>query len=70
MATFEVEFCDGRKMVKHTDTADQAKRDARVDRAQTVPHDTPRSAPEVKIKSVTRLEERAASDSRPRGAKE
>ena len=55
MPDFEVEFVDGSKVVKTTDTADQAKAQAKTDAFAKVPRDTPRSAPEVKVKSVTRL---------------
>lgn len=57
MPNFAVVFVDGKTLVKNTDTADQAKAQARAERRQQVPPDTPRSAPEVKIASVTRLAE-------------
>jgi len=57
MPKFLVEFVDGKQVVKTTDTADQAKTQARTERRSTVPADTPRSAPEVKIARVTRLDE-------------
>lgn len=57
MPKFEVEFVDGRRVVKTTDTADTAKAQARAERRSTVPPDTPRSAAEVKIARVTKLED-------------
>ena len=63
MSSFEVEFVDGTTMIKDTDTADQAKAQARTEQRAKYPADTPRSAAEVKIKRVTRLEERVASKS-------
>lgn len=57
MPRFEVTFVDGTKIVKQTDTADQAKAQAKAEQRQKVPADTPRSAPDVKVASVTRLAE-------------
>lgn len=57
MPKFAIEFCDGRKIVKTTDTADQAKADAKAERRRSVPADTPASAPEVKVARITRLQE-------------
>ena len=56
MPPFEVKFCDGKSVVIDTGTADDAKARARAQRRAGVPPDTPRSAPEVKIASVTNLE--------------
>lgn len=55
MPKFEVRFCDDKTIVVDKDTADAAKAVARAQRRAGVPPDTPRSAPEVKIASVTRL---------------
>jgi hypothetical protein len=55
MPKFEVKFCDDKTVVLDVDTADVAKARARAQRRSTVPPDTPRSAPEVKIASVTRI---------------
>lgn len=55
MPKFEVEFVDGKKLVKDRDTADQAKSEAKAERRMFVPRDTPNSAPEVKVARVTRL---------------
>lgn len=57
MPRFEVEFVDGRRVVELCDTADIAKARAKASRRQLVPADTPRSAPEVKITRVSKLEE-------------
>lgn len=63
MPTFEVEFLDGTKSIQKTSTADDAKRRARGEQLGKVPGDTPMSAPEVKIKRVTQLEDDGASES-------
>lgn len=57
MPRFEVQFVDGTKVIKQTDTADQAKAQAKAEQRGKLPEDTPRSAPEVKVASVTRLTE-------------
>ena len=56
MPRFEVEFVDGEKVVKDVDTGDIAKSQAKAERRANYPRDTPASAPEVKVKKVTRLE--------------
>lgn len=56
MPKFEVEFVDGTKIVKAADTPDIAKAQARQDQRAKVPADTPKSAAEVKIAKVTRLD--------------
>lgn len=56
MPKFEVEFVDGRKIVKEKNTADEAKASAKHERRADMPRDTPASAPEVKVKRVTRVE--------------
>lgn len=57
MPRFEIAFCDGKTVVKTTDTPDEAKTQAKAERTQQMPRDTPRSAPEVKVARVTRLVE-------------
>jgi len=57
MPKFEVAFVDGKKLVKDTNTADEAKAQAKQERRAPLPRDTPGSAPEVKVTSVTRLAE-------------
>jgi len=56
MPKFEVEFRDGKKIVRDANTADDAKTAAKHERRQDVPRDTPASAAEVKVALVTRLE--------------
>lgn len=56
MGQFEVEFRDGRKVTKEANTADDAKRAAKTERTADLPRDTPRSAAELMVKRVTRLE--------------
>lgn len=56
MPKFEIEFVDGQKVVKEKNTADDAKAAAKHERRADLPRDTPRSAPEVKVARVTRLE--------------
>lgn len=56
MAKFEVEFRDGQKVVKDANTADDAKRSAKKDRVKDLPPDTPKSAPEMMVTKVARLE--------------
>ena len=55
MPKFEVTFDDGQAVVLDAGTADEAKARARARRRATVPPDTPRSAPEVKIARVAKL---------------
>ena len=55
MAKYEVEFCDGKKAVRATDTAAEAKASAKAERRAHLPPDTPRSAAEVKVARVTLL---------------
>lgn len=57
MPKFEIEFEDGHKVVKERGTGDEAKAAAKHEARAGLPADTPRSAPEVKVKSVTRLAE-------------
>ena len=57
MPKYDVEFCDGRHVVKTTNTAAEAKGQAKAQRRATLPPDTPRSAPEVKVARVTQVEE-------------
>ena len=57
MPNFEVVFCDGKRIVKSAETADRAKSVARAERRASMPHDTPRSAAEVKIARVAKLDD-------------
>ena len=57
MPKFEIAFVDGKKLVKETSTADEAKAQAKQERRALLPRDTPGSAPEVKVTSITRLAE-------------
>jgi hypothetical protein len=56
MAKFEVEFRDGHKEVVDKNTADDAKAASRNARRQELPRDTPKSADELMVKRVTKLE--------------
>lgn len=56
MAKFEVEFRDGHKTVENTNTADDAKVKAKTDRMRDLPRDTPKSAAEMMVAKVTKLE--------------
>lgn len=56
MAKFEIEFVDGKTIVKDANTADEAKSAAKHERRSPMPRDTPGSAPEVKVTRVIRLE--------------
>jgi len=55
MPKFEIAFVDGKKIVKDAGTPDEAKAAAKQERRAPLPKDTPGSAPEVKVTSVTRL---------------
>lgn len=59
MPKFEVQFVDGKTIVKDKDTADQAKAEAKAERRVGLPRDVPASAAEVKVARVTRLEEKS-----------
>jgi hypothetical protein len=58
MAKFEIAFQDGTKVVKEASTADEAKAVAKHERRSKLPRDTPGSASEVKVTSITRLQDR------------
>lgn len=66
MAKFEIQFVDGRKVVKEANTADEAKTMAKHEARAKLPRDTPGSAPEVKVTSVTRLQDREESGKKGR----
>ena len=57
MNRFEVQFVSGKRVVMEANTADEAKTRAKQEARQGLPRDTPGSAPEVKVTSVTRLAE-------------
>ena len=59
MPTYEVEFCDGKRLVRSASTAAEAKASAKLERRAHVPPDTPRSAAEVKVARVHVLEDDA-----------
>jgi len=56
MPKFEVEFRDGKKVVRDANTADDAKTQAKEERRRDLPRDTPASAAEVKVARVSKLE--------------
>lgn len=57
MPKFEIQFVSGKRVVKEAGTADEAKSQAKNEARAGLPRDTPGSAPEVKVTSVTRLAE-------------
>ena len=65
MAKFEIAFVDGTKVIKEASTADEAKAMAKHERRAPMPRDTPGSAPEVKVTSVTRLQEESRDRRNP-----
>lgn len=56
MPKYDVAFCDDKVVTKEAPTADDAKRRAKLDRAVNLPPDTPKSAPEMKVARVTRVD--------------
>lgn len=70
MPKYEVEFCDGKHIVKEANTAAEAKAQAKAERRHTLPPDTPRSAAEVKVARVVQIEAESADSRRASRARE
>lgn len=56
MPKFEIEFRDGRKVVKEANTRDDAKVKAKTERRQELPRDTPNSAAEIMVKRIEQVD--------------